>query len=438
MEIGVIGMGYVGLIGSVCLAVNGHKVIGMDVDEQKISKLKRNILPIYETNLDDYFEKAINSGNLTFTNSLKYLIENTDICFVCVGTPSDKNGKINLDYVRNVSENIGKELRNKKDFYVVCFRSTISCGTSLNLIIPKLEKESGKKHGKDFGYAFNPEFLREGSAIYDFYNPPKTVIGTNDKKTLDILMDIYKDLPEEKLALPIVEAEMIKYADNIWHAIKIAFANEIGSIAKSFGGDGRLVMETFCKDKKLNISPIYLKPGFAFGGSCLPKDVRGILSIANDKNKDIPLISSILSSNYSNIKEAFDLISSNTNKNERITIIGIAFKPGTDDTRESPAIFLAKMLQDNGYSLRYYDPFASYDSVLLNFGNDFIKIDKTDFFHSLDDAINNSTNIVLTGSFNKMPKEKDLYLKTKIFDLNGIFYNDKEIKEKCNYYAICW
>ena len=438
MKIGIIGMGYVGIVGAVCLASKGHNVIGMDVDKSKITNLKNGQLHIYETDLENYFQDTIKSGNLNFTDDLYELVENTEICFICVGTPSDKDGNINLTYIESVSKSLGYALKNKKDFYVICCRSTIACGTSKNIIIPLIENISGKKSGVDFGYAFNPEFLREGTAIYDFFNPPKTVIGHTDEKTKHLLLNIYRDIPGEKITLPILESEMIKYADNVWHAIKVVFANEIGLVAKSYGGDGRIVMDVFCKDKKLNLSPYYLKPGFAFGGSCLPKDIKGFINVAKNKNKKIPMIESLQGANNNNINYAYELIVSNIDRLQKIVIIGVAFKKGTDDTRESPAVYLAKKLIDNGYKVKFYDPIAGYENIILHFGENFLKIKSNDFYENLEDAMKDCQNIVLTGNFDDMPSDTNYYQNKKIFDLNGVFYDNFKIRNECDYYAIAW
>ncbi|RUM45762.1 MAG: hypothetical protein DSY35_00380, partial [Desulfurobacterium sp.] len=220
MKIAVIGMGYVGLVGAMCLASLGHEVVGVDIVEEKIKKLQNGELPIYEEGLEEYYKKAMEEGKVSFTTSIREAVEKTDLCFVCVGTPSRKDGTVNLSYVESAATEIGKALKDKDSFYTVCFRSTIPPGTSKNLVIPILERESGKKVGEGFGYAFNPEFLREGTAIYDFFNPPKTVVGADDDRSAEVILEVYKDIPGGKFRLPIVESEMVKYVDNVWHAIK--------------------------------------------------------------------------------------------------------------------------------------------------------------------------------------------------------------------------
>lgn len=435
MKIGIVGMGYVGIVGGVCLARSGHNVIGMDVDKNKVSYLKSGNLPIYENKLEGYFNKVTALGFLNFTDNLNELVENSDICFVCVGTPTDENGNINLRYVEDVSIKMGEELRKINRFYVVVFRSTIECGTSEKLIISNLEKYSGKKVGVDFGYGFNPEFLREGTAVEDFYDPPRTVISATDENTLNIIKKVYDDISGEKIVLPILEAEIVKYADNIWHATKITFANEIGRITKKLGGDGRMVMDSFCKDTKLNISSTYLKPGFAFGGSCLPKDIRAFLQIASKNNIESPLISSLMKSNMENLTYSYELISSKINKKDTTSLIGIAFKPGTDDVRESPALYLAEYFINKGYNIKFLDPYVSQSAVLKYFENKGVKTENIDFYETFEETLKNSQNLIFSGSFKDIYYKESDYAGKRIFDLNGVLYNLNGME---GYYGIAW
>ena len=434
-DVAVIGMGYVGVVGAACLAKMGHRVIGMDVDERKIKMLKEGKAPIFENGLQELLNEV--KDRLSFTTSTEEAIEKSDLCFVCVGTPSRPDGKVDLTYVEASAKAIGKALKNKEGFYTVVYRSTIPPGTSKNLIIPTIERESQKKKGEGFGYAFNPEFLREGTAIEDFFHPPKTVVGTEEDRVAELLFEIYKELPEEKIRLPIVESEMVKYVDNVWHAIKVAFANEVGYFAKQHGADGRLVMEVFCKDRKLNISPYYLKPGFAFGGSCLPKDVKGFVSIAKEKGIEIPLISNVIPSNWSHIEKAKRMIENEVPKEEPVTIVGIAFKPGTDDVRESPAVYLAKELQRSGYKLKFFDPLVKREHIESYFGKGFLNFEEIEFLRSAEEAFKEK-NLVLTGSFKEIPKEPEKYEGKRVFDLNGLLYGKREIIERCLYYGMCW
>ncbi len=434
MEICIVGTGYVGLVGAACLAKMGHRVIGVDIDENKISKLKKGELPIYEKGLKELFEEV--KENLSFTTDIKEAIKKSELCFVCVGTPTRRDGRIELKYVRESASQIGEALKEKESPYLVVYRSTIPPGTSKNLIIPTIEEKSGKKSNRDFFYAFNPEFLREGSAIYDFFNPPKTVIGTESQYAKEKLIEIYKELPEEKIVCPIPESEMIKYVDNSWHATKVAFANEVGYIAKKCGADGRLVMEIFCKDRKLNISDTYLKPGFAFGGSCLPKDTKGLVQISKERGINSPLIESIIPSNWAHIEKSAKLIKESAKEGE-IVIVGVSFKPGTDDVRESPAVYLAKKLIEKGKEIKLFDPIVKPHHIESYFGKDFLPV-KT-IFNKPEEYLN-CRNLVFTGSYKPSQEEKEVLKRGNyiIVDLQGVFYNEPEIREKENYHGICW
>jgi len=279
--------------------------------------------------------------------------------------------------------------------------------------------------------------LREGTAIEDFFHPPKTVVGTDEDRVAELLFEIYKELPEAKIRLPILESEMVKYVDNVWHALKVAFANEVGYFAKSHGADGRLIMDVFCQDRKLNISPVYLKPGFAFGGSCLPKDVKGFTSIAREKGIEIPLIERIIPSNESHIEKAKRMVSQVVPKSEPVTIVGLSFKPGTDDVRESPAIFLAKKLQEEGYNLLFFDPLVKREHIEGYFGKDYLDFSKIEFLKTPQEAFSEK-NLVLTGSYKELPTQPEAYEGKRIFDLNGLLYGKNQLIERCSYYGMCW
>ncbi|WP_457678127.1 nucleotide sugar dehydrogenase [Thermovibrio sp.] len=437
MKVGIVGMGYVGLVGAACLAKLGHEVVGMDVDEGKIELLKKGTLPIYETGLEELFEEV--RERITFTTSAEEVVKKSEVVFVCVGTPSRRDGKVDLRYVEASAREIGKALKSAEAEYpVITYRSTIPPGTSEGLIIPILEELSGKKAGRDFGYAFNPEFLREGSAIYDFFNPPKTVVGTKDERSGKKVLSVYtEEVKGKRFLVPIVESELIKYADNTWHAIKVDFANEIGTVAKAYGANGRKVMEIFCEDRKLNISPVYLKPGFAFGGSCLPKDVKGLNSLAKEKGLELPLVFNVIDSNFKHILRAADLIEKKAEGKE-VTIFGVAFKSGTDDVRETPAVYLAKELQRRGFKVKYFDPLVNAEKVKAYFGEDFLEISDEDFFKDFKEAWEKSKNVVLTGSYKELPEGKENYRGKKVFDLGGLLYEREEIKRFCDYYSLCW
>ena len=354
MNISIVGLGYVGAVCSACFSNEGHKVIGVDIDQTKIDIINSGKSPIVEKDLEEYIQKGVNNNLLEATTDLKYAIENTDITIICVGTPSKPNGALELDYIQNAAQSIGEVLKEKKGFHIVSMRSTVLPGTAKEHVLPIIEKVSGKKHTQDFGYVSNPEFLRESTAIYDFYNPPLTVVGSEDKQSMQTFQELYSFLDAQFFETTIEIAEMMKYASNSWHAAKITFANEIGLICKQLGIDSHKVMEIFCADKKLNISSYYMKPGFAFGGSCLPKDVRAITNKAKTLEVETPLLNSLLPSNIMQIRRILtDFII--PLKSKKVAILGISFKAGTDDLRESPILELAEQLIGKGFYLSIYD-----------------------------------------------------------------------------------
>lgn len=350
MKINVFGLGYVGCVSSACLAKDGHDVTGIDVDKLKVDMINDGKSPIVEPGLQDVIEKAVSAKNL------KAASENSgiaDISIICVGTPSKENGSLQLQYINRVFEQIGEYLKKIDSYHVVNLRSTVLPGTVKEIVIPILEKNSKKKAGVDFGICMNPEFMREGTSIHDYYNPPFTIIGELDQKSGDIIEGLYSGINAPVIRMDIKEAEMVKYACNTLHALKVTFANEIGNICKAQNIDGYKVMSTICKDTKLNISPYYFKPGFAFGGSCLPKDVRALLYRAKELDVESPLLSSILKSNENQIDIAYRLIKRTRKK--KIGILGLSFKPKTDDLRESPMVELIEKLLGKGYEVFIYD-----------------------------------------------------------------------------------
>jgi len=353
MRISIFGMGYVGVVSAGCLANDGHEVVGVDPNQVKVDLVNKGVTPIIEKDIGEMVEKAVKQGSLRATTSVIEAVKATDVSLVCVGTPSQLNGNLDLSYVRRVCEEIGTALRDKASFHVVVARSTMLPGSMRNVVIPTLEQASGKKAGVDFGVCNNPEFLREGTAVYDYYHPPKTVIGETDAKAGQALVDLYAKMDAPLVRTDVETAEMVKYADNNWHALKVAFANEIGNICKAVGIDGHKVMEIFCQDTKLNLSSYYMKPGFAFGGSCLPKDVRALTYKARSLDVEVPVLNAILPSNERQIQKAIDMI---VNKGHRkIGVLGFAFKAGTDDLRESPMVDVIEHLIGKGYDLRVYD-----------------------------------------------------------------------------------
>jgi len=353
MKISIFGMGYVGAVSAGCLAHDGHEVVGVDPNQTKVDLINEGRTPIIEKDIGDMVAVCVERKLLRATTNVREAVFGSDISLICVGTPSQLNGNLDLTYVRRVCEEIGAALKGKDSFHVVVARSTMLPGSMRNVVIPALEQYSGKTAGKDFGVCNNPEFLREGTAVYDYYNPPKTVIGETDAHAGDVLVKLYEKMDAPLVRTDVETAEMVKYTDNNWHAVKVAFANEIGNLSKALGIDGHRVMEIFCKDTKLNLSPYYMKPGFAFGGSCLPKDVRALTYKAKSLDLDLPLLNSLMRSNNLQVQKGLDMITAYGRK--RIGILGFAFKAGTDDLRESPLVEVIESLIGKGYELRLYD-----------------------------------------------------------------------------------
>jgi GDP-mannose 6-dehydrogenase len=369
LKISIFGLGYVGTVSAGCLANDGHQVVGVDPVTTKVDLINAGKSPIVEAGLGRLVESAVSEGRLCATTDQNQAIRDTDLSFVCVGTPSQLNGNLDSTSVRRVCELIGDALREKQTRHTVVIRSTILPGTMRGVVIPAIEQHSGKRAGVDFGICNNPEFLREGSAIHDFQSPPKTVIGEFDQESGSLLTSLYEKLSAPLIRTSIETAEMVKYVDNSWHALKIGFANEIGNFCDAFGVDAESVMDIFCQDKKLNISSAYLKPGFAFGGSCLPKDLRALSYQAKMHDLQLPILNSVLPSNEMQIARGVRHVIDSGNA--RIGILGFSFKAGTDDLRESPVIEVIERLIGKGYDLRIYDRNVNL-AALVGANRDFI------------------------------------------------------------------
>jgi GDP-mannose 6-dehydrogenase len=369
LKIGVFGLGYVGTVSAGCLANDGHTVIGVDPVQAKVDLINQGVSPIIEAQIGDIVANAVARGRLRATCDPAEAINATELFFVCVGTPSQANGNLDLHYIRRICEQIGEALRNDSQRKTVVIRSTILPGTMRGIVIPILEESSGKKAGTDFGVCHNPEFLREGSAVKDFGAPPKTVIGELDEASGSLLVELCKGLEAPLIRTDLATAEMVKYVDNCWHALKIGFANEIGNLGKALGVDAHEVMRIFCEDRKLNISPAYLLPGFAFGGSCLPKDLRALAYKAKTHDLNLPILTSILPSNEIQVSRGVQMIMAKGHR--RIGVLGFSFKAGTDDLRESPVIEVIERLLGKGYDLRIYDKNVKIAS-LVGANRDFI------------------------------------------------------------------
>ncbi|MCA9734854.1 MAG: nucleotide sugar dehydrogenase [Deferribacteres bacterium] len=353
MRISVFGMGYVGCVSAACFADMHHNVIGVDVNLQKLDLIKKGQSPIIEPGLDELLAKVIKSGQLTISDSAEYAIKNSDVSMVCVGTPSLPNGSLDTHFLLRVMEQIGATLRVIDHYHVVTIRSTLLPGVAKELIVPILEQTSGKVAGEEFGVCVNPEFLRESSAIDDFRNPPFTLIGQFDQRSGDQLAKAYDLIDRPIYRTEPDAASMVKYASNAYHALKVAFANEIGAISNKLNIDSQRVMEVFCEDRSLNISKAYLRPGFAFGGSCLPKDVRALNYAAKHRDIQTPLLNSIIPSNEDHIQRAINTVLMRGKRH--VVMLGLSFKPGTDDLRESPLVRIAETLIGKGYKLKIYD-----------------------------------------------------------------------------------
>jgi len=369
MRISIFGLGYVGTVSAGCFADDGHQVVGVDPIATKVDLINRGQSPIIEVDIGEIIASTVKAGRLSATDDATRAVNETGLSIVCVGTPSQSNGNLDFRYIRRICEQIGEALKNKRARHLVAIRSTILPGTMHKIVIPTLEEFSGKKAGADFGVCNNPEFLREGSAVKDFRSPPKTVIGEFDKASGDVLAQLYEKLDAPMIRTDIQTAEMVKYVDNSWHALKIGFANEIGNLCKSFGIDSHEVMNIFCQDRKLNISSAYLQPGFAFGGSCLPKDLRALSYQAKSHDLHLPILTSILPSNEIQISRGLQLVMEKGHK--RIGVLGFSFKAGTDDLRESPMIEVIERLLGKGHDLRIYDKNVNIAS-LVGANRDFI------------------------------------------------------------------
>ena len=353
MKISVMGLGYVGTVSAACLAEEGHEVIGVDPEPLKVELINAGRSPVIEKDLGEILARQVAAAHLSATADVAAAVQHTDLALVCVGTPGVPNGGIDLKFVRRVCEQIGAALRNHHGAPTIVIRSTLLPGSMREVVIPALERHSGKRAGSEFGVCVNPEFLREGTAVNDYFNPPKTVIGEISPASGDLLASLYEGMPCSLIRTDIETAEMVKYVDNAWHALKVGFANEIGNLSKALGVDGHRVMDIFCQDRKLNISASYLKPGFAFGGSCLPKDLRALLYKAKTLDVSAPILGAILPSNEQQVERGVQAVIEKANT--KVGILGFSFKAGTDDLRESPIVALAERLIGKGYDLRMYD-----------------------------------------------------------------------------------
>jgi GDP-mannose 6-dehydrogenase len=353
MKVSIFGLGYVGCVCAACLVKDGHAVVGVDVNPQKLELMRAGRAPLVEPGLDELVAEAVRSGRLRVCHDSHAAVIESDMTLICVGTPGNGNGSLNWRYVENVCGQIGTALAAKPGYHVVVVRSTVLPGTVRERVIPLLENRSGKRVGVHFGICMNPEFLREGTAIRDYYHPSQVVIGEFDSSSGDAVQQLYAAVDAPIVRTTIQAAEMLKYACNAFHAMKIAFANEIGNLCLEHDIDGQQLMALFCQDRQLNVSPAYLKPGFGFGGSCLPKDLRALLHRAKERDLVLPLLEAVLQSNQRQIQRGVALVERTGRR--RIGVLGLSFKAGTDDVRESPSVALVEVLIGRGYQVSLYD-----------------------------------------------------------------------------------
>jgi len=353
LSVSIFGLGYVGSVSAACFASMGHKVIGVDVSRAKVEMMDSGRTPIIEARMSEMVAEAHKAGLLRATTDAMAAVLNSEVSFVCVGTPSLKNGKLDLSHIEHVAREIGAAVRQKKSPHVFVLRSTVLAGTTETVVLPSLERESGKKCGQDFTVCYNPEFMREGSAVADFLNPPYTILGASDTQHLAPLRELYKSTPGTLYETTIPVAEMVKYFSNCYHALKVGFVNEMGTMCKHLGVDAHAVTKIFTSDTKLNISSAYLFPGFAFGGSCLPKDLRAITYKAKELDLKLPLLESLMPSNAAHVDRAVEMVMSTGKK--KIAQLGLSFKAGTDDLRESPQVQLIKRLMGEGLEVKVWD-----------------------------------------------------------------------------------
>jgi GDP-mannose 6-dehydrogenase len=435
MKISIFGLGYVGCVSLGCLAKNGHEVIGVDVSDFKIDLINNGQPTIQEKDIDSIIAEAFAKGSISATPCAVEAVHNTDVSIICVGTPPTTNGHLNLAYIFKTAEQIGKALKSKESFHTVVIRSTVMPGTNRRYG-EIIEENSGKKRGVHFSVVSNPEFLREGSAVHDYYHPSVTVIGGDNTYAMEQVASLYRCLNAPIEITDIKVAEIIKYINNSFHALKIAFSNEVGTICKALHIDPFKVMELFCQDTRLNISTAYLKPGYVYGGSCLPKDLKGLVTLGHDNYLDTPVLAMINSSNEQHRKKAFELITNTGKKN--ICLVGLSFKEGTDDLRYSPFVELAETLIGKGYHVTIYDEYVCLSKLIganKAYINERLPHLSDHISNNLETAIaDNDVVIISHRNFDAKQYRHLLKDKTAIIDLVRIH----DLEELPNYEGICW
>ena len=433
MNVSIFGLGYVGCVGMGCLADSGHNIIGVDVSQVKVDLINNGNATIVEKDIDDIISKNRKAGRISATVDASEAVHNSDVAIICVGTPNDQHGHLNMKYMEMVSKQIGEALKNEDKFYTIAIRSTVMPGTN-NKVGEIIGNFSSKEINKDFAVVSNPEFLREGTAVDDFYNPPYTVVASENDEAVNVMKKVYKPINGDFIRVDVGSAELIKFVNNSYHALKVVFGNEIGRICKTLGVDSHALMNLFVKDEILNISPYYFKPGFAYGGSCLPKDLKALNTISHDHYLDLPVLSSVDRSNRIHIDFAYHLIAEKNIKN--IGFYNISFKPGTDDIRFSPAIDLVERFLGKGYKVIIYDKNVNL-SKLTGKNKEYLynKLPHINeiLVEKLDNLINESDCIIIS---NKDDEVNDLIIRNvEIVDLARI---SEEISNLKNYEGLCW
>ncbi len=438
MKISVFGLGYVGAVSMACLARDGHELLGVDVDPVKLDLIKSGRSPIIEDGIQQLMQQVVAAGRVRVTSDAAEALATTELSFVCVGTPSNPNGSQDLSALLRLADQLGAALKSISDFRTIVVRSTVQPGTVDELIKPRIEAASGKIAGKDFALCFQPEFLREGSSIKDYDNPPYTIVGSNSDEATKCLREVFGHLPCDFVVASVRVAETMKYACNAFHALKVTFANEIGRLSQSVSVDPHEVMGLVCRDTRLNISPAYLKPGFAFGGSCLPKDLRALLYMGKQQDVTTPLLSSLLPSNRVHIDHAIAQVLA---RNQRhVGMLGLAFKTGTDDLRESPLVALAEHFIGKGLKLRIFDPDVSL-SRLMGANKRYIETTIPHIAEVMSSSIEDmmsTSEVVVVGLGSKPLNERIVELARPgqyILDLVNMAGRDGL---KAEYQGLCW
>jgi GDP-mannose 6-dehydrogenase len=438
MKISVFGLGYVGCVSSACLADAGHEVIGVDINEFKVQTISAGDSPIIENKLDELIAKSVASGALRASSDVKGAVGETELSLVCVGTPSEENGEINMEYVHRVAESIGTAVKEKTGRHTVVFRSTMLPGSMEEQVMPRLAKASGKGPDEGLGIAYNPEFLREGSAVKDFLHPPLTLLAVTDPETEKLAREAYGFVEAPFVVCSMRGAEMVKYINNSFHALKVAFANEVGTLCRHEGIDGREVMRIFCMDDKLNISPVYLQPGFAFGGSCLPKDLKALTRRLRNAHISAPVIDSVMKSNDEHVNRATRLIEKAGSK--KVGVLGLSFKAGTDDLRGSPVVTIVESLVGKGYDVSIFDSNIDLERIMgtnRQFLEEEVPYLPSILKSSIREVVDCCDTLVVGNRSDEFREVIEMMRPDQtLIDMVGLLTDRSQVKGK--YIGICW